>query len=73
MSMAAMGMVAAGVFLGVGYLNKKCPQGFPGLVFHKNPVFEVRLPKLDQLTVHLHINYTIIHILQLLEFLLCCA
>jgi hypothetical protein len=51
MTMVAMGMVAAGGFLGVGYLKKKCPHGVPGLVLHKTPVFGVRLPKLDQLTV----------------------
>jgi hypothetical protein len=51
MVMAAMGMVAAMGFSGVGYPKKICPQGVLGLVFLKTPVFGVRLPKLDQLTV----------------------
>ncbi len=41
MAMAAMAMVSAGGFSGMGYLNKKCPQGVPGLVFQKTPVFGV--------------------------------
>jgi hypothetical protein len=57
MAMAAMGMVAAGGFSGLGYLNKKCPQGVLGLVFYKkkNPVFRVKLPKLHHLTVSLNV------------------
>jgi hypothetical protein len=52
MAMAAMGMVAAGGFSGVGYPKKKYPQGVAGPVFEESPVFGVRRPKLDQLTVH---------------------
>jgi hypothetical protein len=52
MAMATMKVVSAWGFLGVGYRKKKYPQGVAGPVFEKTPVFGVRLPKLDQLTVH---------------------
>jgi hypothetical protein len=51
MAMAAMGVVSAWGFLGVGFLKKKSPQGVAGLVLQKTPVFRVGLPKLDHMTV----------------------
>jgi hypothetical protein len=42
--------VRRGVF-GDGLPKKKYPQGVAGPLFEKTPVFGVRLPKLDQLTV----------------------
>jgi hypothetical protein len=40
MAMAAMGVVSAGGFLGMGFIKKKCPQGVAGLVLQKTPVFK---------------------------------
>ncbi len=51
MAMAAMKVVSAGGFMGVGCSKKKYPHGVVGPVFEKTPVFGVQLPKLDQLTV----------------------
>jgi hypothetical protein len=51
MAMAAMGVVFARGFSGVGYPKKKSQQGVAGVVFKKTPVFVVQLPKLDHMTV----------------------
>jgi hypothetical protein len=51
MAMAAMKVVSAGGFSGMGYPKKKYPQGVAGPLFEKTSVFGVQLPKLDQLTV----------------------
>jgi hypothetical protein len=51
MAMAAMKVVSAEGFSGMGYPKKNFPQGVAGPLFEKTPVFGVRLPKLDQFTV----------------------
>jgi hypothetical protein len=51
MAMAAMKVVSAGGFSGVGFQKKKSPQGVAGPVFEKTPVLGVQRPKLGQTTV----------------------
>jgi hypothetical protein len=50
--MAAMNMVSAVEFLGVGFHSRICPQGVTSVLGKKPPIFGSRQSKLDDLTVY---------------------